>query len=313
MPVIALPLLAFALLAFTLLAFPGAARADLPADVAVAVRAMGAVNDAAATADVVRPMHALRAPPRDVVARRDISFGDHPLQRLDVFTSSPDMGAGKPILVFVHGGGFVQGDKHRPGDFTYDNVMIWAVSNGFVGVNTNYRLAPEFAYPNATQDVAAALAWAREHGAEYGGDPETIFLWGHSAGASLVGSYLGHPEFHFVQGSGVSGAVLASGSGYEIEETNAYFADESKLDEMASLSGLLMSDVPLFVMRAELDPPQIAQSSDRLNEALCNAGKCPAVFLQNPNHNHMTQVYTVNTSETDISERILAFLRENVN
>ncbi len=307
----ALPAIALPLLAFAHLAFPIAAKADLPADVADAVRAMGAVNDAGATADVVRPMHALRAPPRDVIARRDISFGDHPLQRLDVFNSAPDMGAGKPILVFVHGGGFVRGDKHRPGDFTYDNVMIWAVSNGFVGVNTNYRLAPEFAYPNATQDVAAALAWVREHGAEYGGDSETIFLWGHSAGASLVGSYLGHPEFHIVQGSGLSGAVLASGSGYEIDEANDYFADESKLDEMASLSGLLVSEVPLFVMRAELDPPRIARSSDRLKEALCNAGKCPAVFLQNPNHNHMTQVYTVNTSETDISERILAFLQEN--
>jgi len=306
-----LPALAVPLTAFVLLTFPDAAKADLPAEVADAVRAMGAVNDAGATADVVRPMHALHAPPGDVIARRDISFGDHPLQRLDVFTSSPDMGAGKPIVLFVHGGGFVRGDKHRPGDFTYDNVMIWAVTNGFVGVNTNYRLAPEFAYPNATQDVAAAIAWAREHGAEYGGDPDRIFLWGHSAGASLVGSYLGHPEFHVVEGSGVIGAVLGSGSGYEIDEANDYFDDDARLDEMASLPGLLKSDVPLFVMRAELDPPQIARSGERLNEALCNAGKCPAVFLRNANHNHMTQVYTINTSETDISERILAFLREH--
>ncbi len=304
--------IALPLLALSILGFPGAARADLPIEVVDAVRSMGAVNDAAATADVVRPMHAVKPPPRDVIARRDISFGDHALQRLDVFTSSPDAGAGKPILVFVHGGGFVRGDKHRPGDFTYDNVMIWAVSNGFVGVNTNYRLAPEFAYPNATQDVASAIAWARDHGAEYGGDPDTIFLWGHSAGSSLVGSYVGHPEFHVVEGSGLSGAVLASGSGYEITQTNGYFADESKLDEMASLPGLLKSDVPLFVMRAELDPPGIARSSDRLNEALCNARKCPAVFLHNPSHNHMTQVYSINTTETDISERILAFLKAHV-
>jgi hypothetical protein len=299
-------------IALPLLVLPSIANADLPGDVAAAVRAMGAVNDAGATANVVRPMHAVNSPPRDVIARRDISFGDHPLQRLDVFTSSPEAGAGKPILLFVHGGGFTRGDKHRPGDFTYDNVMIWAVANGFVGVNTNYRLAPEFAYPNATQDVASAVAWAREHGAEYGGDPDTIFLWGHSAGSSLVGSYLGHPEFHVVEGSGISGAVLASGSGYEITEANAYFADESKLDEMASLPGLLRSDVPLFVMRAELDPPRIARSSDRLNEALCNAGKCPEVFLHNPSHNHMTQVYTINTTETDISERILPFLKSHV-
>jgi triacylglycerol lipase len=296
-------------IALPLLALPMTAKADLPAEVASAVAAMGAVNDAGATADVVRPMFAHIAPPRGVDAQRDIAFGDHPLQRLDVYTSAPDAGAGKPILLFVHGGGFTGGDKHRPGDFTYDNIMIWAVQNGFVGVNTNYRLAPEFPYPNATQDVASAIAWARAHGAEYGGDPNKIFLWGHSAGGSLAGSYVSHPEFHVAPGSGLSGVILGSGQGYEIEEANAYYADASKLDEMASLPGLLRTDVPIFMYRAEFDPPGIAQASERLNEALCAAGKCPEVFLHNAAHNHMTQVYTVNTTETGVTDRILQFLR----
>jgi len=290
-----------------LAAVPATAHAEMPADIVAGIRAMGAVNDARTTADVVRPMH-VQTPPRDVIAQRDISFGDHPLQRLDVFTSDPDMGAGKPIVIFVHGGGFTGGDKHRPGDYSYDNVMIWAVSNGFVGVNTNYRLAPEFPYPNATEDVASAVRWAREHGAEFGGDPDRIFLWGHSAGASLVGSYVGHPEFHVAEGSGLAGAILASGGGYEISEPNEYYNDAARLSEMASLPGLIASEVPLFVMRAELDPPRIAEASDRLNEALCAAANCPEEFLVNPAHNHMSQVYTVNTTETDISERILSFL-----
>ncbi|MEY4880229.1 MAG: hypothetical protein RJB62_1698 [Pseudomonadota bacterium] len=294
-------------LTLSLMALPFAANAELPAEMAAGIRAMGAVNDARATADVLRPMH-VQTPPRDVTALRDIAFGDHPLQRLDVFMADPDRGAGKPIVIFVHGGGFTGGDKHRPGDYSYDNVMIWAVSNGFVGVNTNYRLAPEFAYPNATEDVASAVAWAREHGAEFGGDPNKIILWGHSAGASLVGSYLSHPEFHLAEGSGLVAAILASGGGYEITQANEYYADAAKLDEMASLPGLIESEVPLFVMRAELDPPGIAAASDRLNEALCAAGNCPEVFLHNPNHNHMSQVYTMNTTETAISERILAFL-----
>lgn len=296
-------------LALPLLALPLAARAELPADVEAAVAAMGNVNDAGATADAVRYMHAQEAPPRDVSAHRDIAFGDHPLQRLDVFYSTPEMGAGKPILIFVHGGGFTRGDKHRPGDFTYDNIMIWAVENGFVGVNTNYRLAPEFPYPNATEDVASAVAWAREHGAEYGGDPNKIFMWGHSAGGSLVGSYLGHPEFYVAPDSGLSGVILGSGQGYEIEEANSYYTDASKLDEMASLPGLIATDVPIFIYRAQYDPPQIAEASEHLNEALCAAGKCPEVFVHNAGHNHMTQVYTINTTEHALSDRILAFLR----
>lgn len=301
---------AFLAIALPLLAIPVAAQADLPQDVAAAVAAMGSVNDAGATANVVRYMHALEAPPRGVDAVRDIAFGDHPLQRLDVFYSAPDIGAGKPILIFVHGGGFTNGDKHRPGDFTYDNVMIWAVENGFVGVNTNYRLAPEFTYPSATQDLASAIAWTRDHAAEYGGDPNQVFIWGHSAGASLVGTYIGHPEFHVAEGSGLTAAVLGAGSAYEVNETSAYFADASKLDEMESLTGIVASDVPLFVYRAEYDPPEIFEANGRLNEALCAANKCPDVFLTNASHNHMTQVYTVNTTDTDISDRILTFLRE---
>jgi len=300
----------FLALALPLVALSAAAHAELPADIAAGIRAMGNVNDAEATAQVVRPMHAVEAPPRDVAALRDISFGPHPLQRLDVYWSAPEAGAGKPILVFVHGGGFTGGDKHRPGDFSYDNIMIWAVSHGLVGVNTNYRLAPEFPWPNATQDVASAVGWAREHGAEYGGDPNKIFLWGHSAGASLVGGYVAGGRFHVAPGTGLSGAIMTSGGGFEIDRPSAYYADASKLSEMASLPGLLRTEVPLFITRAELDPPQIAQASERLNEALCNAGRCPAVFLRNQNHNHMSQVYTVGTLETGISDQVLAFINK---
>jgi triacylglycerol lipase len=196
-------------------------------------------------------------------------------------------------------------------DFSYDNVMIWAVKNGFVGVNTNYRLAPEFPWPNATQDVAAAVRWARENGARFGGDPNKLVLWGHSAGASLVGGYVAGEQFHVVPGSGLDGAIMTSGGGFEIRQPNAYYADASKLAQMESLPGLLKTNVPLFVTRAELDPPQIADASERLNKALCDAGRCPAVFLRTQGHNHMSQVYTVNTEERTISDEIAAFVRKH--
>jgi triacylglycerol lipase len=298
-------------LALPLLAASTAASAQLPADVAEGIRAMGAVNDAQATAKAVRHMHIKEEPPRDVIAQRDIAFGPHPLQRLDVFTSEPDPGRGKPILIFVHGGGFTGGDKHRALDFSYDNVMIWAVKNGFVGVNTNYRLAPQFPWPNATQDVAAAVRWARENGARFGGDPNKLVLWGHSAGASLVGGYVAGEQFHVIPGSGLDGAIMTSGGGFEIRQPNAYYADASKLSQMESLPGLLKTNVPLFVTRAELDPPQIADASERLNKALCDAGRCPAVFLRTQGHNHMSQVYTVNTEERTISDQIAAFIKKH--
>ena len=297
-------------LAATLVAGSAAAQSQMPADVLAGIKAMGRENDAQATAKIIAPLHALIPPPRDVTGQRDIAFGPHPLQKLDVYTTEPDPGRGKPILIFVHGGGFTGGDKHRVGDFSYDNVMMWAVKNGFVGVNTNYRLAPEFAWPNATQDVAAAVRWTRENGARFGGDPNKIFLWGHSAGASLVGDYVAHTQFHAAPGSGLKGAIMTSGGGFQIDRPNAYYADAAKLKEMESLPGLLKTNVPLFLTHAELDPPQIFDATDRLNKALCAAGKCPAVYLLTKQHNHMSQVYSVNTMERQISEPIAGFIRK---
>jgi acetyl esterase/lipase len=297
-------------LALSLTAGAAAAQSALPEPVLAGLKAMGRENDAQATAKIIAPLHATIPPPRDVTGQRDIAFGPHPLQKLDVFTSEPDPGRGKPILVFVHGGGFTGGDKHRIGDFSYDNIMIWAVQNGFVGVNTNYRLAPEFKWPNATQDVAAALRWARENGARFGGDPGKIFLWGHSAGASLVGDYVAHAQFHVAPGSGLKGAIMTSGGGFEIARPSAYWGDASKLAEMSSLPGLLKTDVPLFITHAELDPPEIFDAGERLNKALCAASKCPAVFLLSKSHNHMSQVYSVGTTEKQISDPLLAFMRK---
>jgi hypothetical protein len=85
--------------------------------------------------------------------------------------------------VFVHGGGFVAGDKAYPGAPAYDLVGAWAVRHGWVGVNITYRYAPEVKWPAGAEDVAAAVAWIRENIAAYGGDPGRIVVMGNSAGA----------------------------------------------------------------------------------------------------------------------------------
>ena len=97
---------------------------------------------------------------------------------------------GAPVLVFVHGGGFVGGDKHVPGTPMYDHIGAWAVRNGWVGVTITYRLAPEHTWPSGAQDVAAAVQWVRDNIAAYGGDPARIVVAGHSAGCVHVASYL---------------------------------------------------------------------------------------------------------------------------
>ena len=93
----------------------------------------------------------------------------------------------RPVLIFIHGGAFVGGNKRTsPTSPLYDNVMLWAVQNGFVGVNATYRLAPQSPYPAGAEDIAAVVALVASKIGERGGDPARVYLMGHSAGAVHV-------------------------------------------------------------------------------------------------------------------------------
>lgn len=133
------------------------------------------------------PMHPSE-PPYPVL--RDISYGPHPRQRLDVHCPTTPSAAPRAVFVFVHGGGFSSGDKRREGEPFYDNIARWAVESDFVGVNITYRYAPEFTFPSGAEDVAAALRWVESNIAEHGGDPASIVVMGHSAGAAHVASFV---------------------------------------------------------------------------------------------------------------------------
>jgi predicted esterase len=297
------------LLAFAALAIPTIANADLAPDIAKAVAAMGHKNDAGATRKIFDPLQ-----PKDPVAAaglkadRDQAFGPDALQKLDVVWDGKTTGA-RPILVFVHGGGFTGGDKHTPGQFTYDNIMKWANDQGMVGVEINYRLAPKNQYPDAAYDTRDALAWVAKNAAKYGGDPNKILLWGHSAGASLVGIYVAHPEFHYKQGGGIIGAVMTSG-GYEARPSEFFGKDPEKVKAASSVEGLKKTGIPLFFTRAEWDPetPQIAQG-EMIHKVLTETGH-PHMFHVMTTHNHMSQVYSVGTPEKQLTDLLGPWLKE---
>jgi len=119
---------------------------------------------------------------RDIVY--DDSAADDRFTSLDVYANDP-VEAGSPVMVFVHGGGFKVGDKASSKDLD-PKPEYFCSKLGYLFVSINYRLLPDGQYPRNVQDVANALAWVSNHIAEYGGDPNKIFLMGHSAGAALV-------------------------------------------------------------------------------------------------------------------------------
>jgi acetyl esterase/lipase len=124
-------------------------------------------------------------PPPVKMYLRDIPYVPEPSnrkQRLDVVV--PEGDGPFPVLVYVHGGGFISMDKKQ-----YRRVAKSFAAAGHVVFNVNYRRAPAFRYPVNLTDVGTAVAWALRNAAAYGGDPGTVFLAGDSAGAHLVSTY----------------------------------------------------------------------------------------------------------------------------
>ncbi len=160
----------------------------------------------AATQALYAPLHE-RPPYVDVTVDRDRRYGTHERQRLDVFHAPQS--SRRPAFVYVHGGGFTGGDKRSADGPYYDNVGLWAVRNGFVGVTITYRLAPDARYPSGGEDVGEALAWVHEHISGCGGDPRRIVVMGQSAGAAHVATYIAGADPDTHARHGVRGAVCS--------------------------------------------------------------------------------------------------------
>jgi triacylglycerol lipase len=284
---------------------------QLPLDVIAQLTGIGS----AITPELVATSWSLLKPFHDKVGYqapkidRDRRYGAHERHRLDVHTSGTENGA--PVLVFVHGGGFIGGDKVVPGTPQYDHIGAWAVRNGWVGVTITYRLAPEHTWPAGAEDVAAAVQWVRDNIAAYGGDPARIVVAGHSAGCVHVASYIaGQGGGSF---DGVSGACLLSGF-YQIpdgadrgELEAAYFGGRPSA-EVSALPGLLRSEVPLVFAIAERDP-QFSQSQIATLTAAWYAakGEVPHV-IYSTGHNHVSQIGSIGVDDLAMGAQLARFI-----
>ena len=278
-------------------------------ELATELQTIGARIEAQKTGELFAPLHP-KEPYAWLNLTRDLSYGPHERNVLDVFTSR-DPGRGKPVVVFVHGGGFARGAKHTEGTPFYDNIGLWAAGYGLVGVTMNYRLAPESAWPSGIEDLTAAVAWLKANVAQYGGDPSKIVLWGHSAGAAHVADYVANAAKGNLD-AGVAGAVLTSGFydlGTEVSVWKVYYGEDvSTYAARSSLPGLLTTPVPLFVNDAELDPDLFQAETDKLVAARAAAGK-PIERVHLKGHSHLSETYAVGTGDRSLSGPVLEFVR----
>ena len=259
------------------------------------------------------PLHKGLAYP-GVTPARDLTYGPAPRHRLDIFTSGAD-GPARPVLLFVHGGGFVGGDKTAQGSPFYDNVGQWAARHGMLGVTMTYRLAPEHRWPAGSEDVGRAVEWLRVHVASYGGDPDQIFVMGQSAGAVHVAGYIAREHSSGSRDWHPAGAILVSGL-YDTTtmEKNAYFeayfgSDAGTAPVVSFLEPLAGTRVPLMLVLAEFDPHDFQRQAVALNRAYVGQHRHWLRFVQLMGHNHLSTVYGLNTPGDALGPHILAFAR----
>lgn len=252
----------------------------------------------------------------NIVATTNVAYGPDARHRLDVFSSARTRAELVPIVLFVHGGGYVGGNKATPGTPFYQSVGAFWVRSGMVGVNVTYRLAPQHAWPSGAADLGEALKWVRENAEAYGGDPDRIVLMGHSAGASHVATYIFNETLQPAGGDdGVVGAILMSGwydpaTAARAGTTRAYFGDdESRYAARAARPRAAGRTIPVFIGVAEHDPPGYHVEAEGLFNALCARDlRCPRM-KRLAGHDHMTSIFHLGTSDLSLSADLIDFVR----
>ena len=214
---------------------------------------------------------------------RDLPYAGtkHERQALDVY--APADGKGHPVVFWIHGGGWQAGDKGE-----VDAKPRAFVDKGFVFVSVNYRLLPEATIKQMAGDVAKAIRWTHEHAREYGGDPDTIFVTGHSAGAQLAALVCTDASYLKAEGlplSSVKGCIPVDGDTYEVpvqiatvEERRATsyrkkFGDEASQKDLFPVTHVARSKgIPPFLILHVADHPETRGQSGRLVAALRESG-----------------------------------------
>ncbi|MBI1914967.1 MAG: alpha/beta hydrolase [Planctomycetes bacterium] len=219
-----------------------------------------------------------------------------------------------PVLFFVHGGAWRQGDKNFLG--AYSSLGRFYARHGIGTVVTNYRLSPKVTHPEHIKDVARAFAWTVKNISKYGGDPASLFPCGHSAGGHLVSLLATDHSYLKAEGidkeEAIRGVIPISGV-YRIPERGmqTVFGKDPKVARLAG---------PIEHVRAGLPPFRILFADRDLtpcgkvpSEAFCKAleaKKCRASTVEIKDSNHIKIIMSAARGGDPVSDTILAFIAE---
>lgn len=278
------------------------------------IRALGTEFSVAQIQASIALFAPLLPPVDEAMVRRDLSYGPDARHRLDLFGAGQGGPPSRPILVFLHGGGFIGGDKGAAGAPFYNNIGAWAADQGWLGVTATYRLAPAHPWPAGAEDVARLIAWVKGQAREWGADPGRIVLMGQSAGAAHVAAYVGGQGFAETAATSLAGAIMLSGL-YDVPSAarnpyqDAYFGtDPSRFAAQSSIDGLAATNLPCLFTVSENDPADFQrQASLLVARRVAAKGSWPD-FHWLEGHNHISPVYQIRTAVDELGPVLARFV-----
>ncbi len=209
---------------------------------------------------------------------RDLAYEEFAESKLDLYV--PEGIKNFPVVVWMHGGGLNQGDKGKGSNLA---IASFLASMGLGVASLNYRLSPPVKFPVFNQDVAAGFAWVRTNVAEYGGDPDKLFVMGASAGGYLAASLTLNKEYLAVHnlspGEHISATILISGL-YDVhnlassgQRLATQFGTSEEVIVTASPITYASKDAPpILFLFADQDGPGRAEMTHALAKALQEKG-----------------------------------------
>lgn len=240
---------------------------------------------------------------------RDIAYGPHERHRLNLFR--PEGGEPATCVVFVHGGGFVMGDKGKAGEPFQNHFGAWAAREGFVGVTVNYRLAPEASWPDGREDLIAAILHLAEHAGEYGIAPGRIVITGTSAGGTHVADVVAKPGDaapHLAGAAMISGIYDLVIAEMDQFKPQYYGADQAGWGAASTKAALAQTDLPCLYTVNEFDPPDFQRQAMALAKArLAETGKWPLLHVL-AGHNHVSSTMQIGSEFDDLGPLLAKFV-----
>jgi acetyl esterase/lipase len=233
---------------------------------------------------------------------------DQRKHKLDLFL--PKNAKNFPVLMFVHGGAWVLGDKTDFGVYAALGRML--ASHGIGAVVTNYRLTPQVTHPGHIKDVARAFTWTKKNLGELGGRTKQIHLCGHSAGGHLVSLLATDASYLKAEGcslSDIAGVFSISGV-YDIPRDlfkNVFGEDDEVRKAAGALRHVHRDCPPFMIVYGEHDFPFCDVGSELFCQALKKV-KVSAETLKVADRNHIDIIARITKDDDPCAKALLKFI-----